>query len=58
MANLACGYCSTKTLPDAEVGDGFSQSSAASKATLSTLSAASPLGHFPRVQLSPGTTVV
>lgn len=23
MANLACGYCSTETLPDAEVVDGF-----------------------------------
>lgn len=23
MANLACGYCSTETLPDAEAADGF-----------------------------------
>lgn len=44
MANLACGYCSTKPLTDAEVVDGFLQNPAAPKATLSILSAATPLG--------------
>lgn len=58
MANLACSYCSTKALRDAEWVDIFLQSSAASKATLSTLPAAFPAWALPSVQLGPGTTVV
>lgn len=49
MANLACSYCSTKALRDAEWVDIFLQSSAASKATLSTLPAAFPAWALPSV---------
>lgn len=49
MANLACGYCSTETLPDAEAVDGFC------KVLLPSGPPCLPQQHLPplRMHLSP-----